>query len=501
MNETKNLVIAFLLVMIVLFVWQWLTPRRPMPQTVNPTPEITQNIPTEIKETPKPTTQLISSEELKQTETEVTLENKHFKITFSNFGGSIKSVYLKKYKAELIPSNSYVLGTVLNQETNLPALWQISYHDDSTVVFTNKVVKTYRLQDNYMLSMQINAETSLNENLVIDYQNGLAFSEANHKDELRHYGVFYRNYNKTEKKSAVKLKPIALDTIHWIAVKSKYFTSILAQQHNFGRVQLTPLNDGRVGYQYKTPINQSAQFLIYFGPLHYDILRSHKLGWEAVVDLGWTRIFSVAILKILMFLYAIFKNYGIAIIIFSIIMKAIFFPLSRMSTRQMQQMQLLQPKIEELKKKYKDNPQALNQETMQLYKLYKINPFSGCLPLLFQLPIFWALYAVLQKTIELRQANFGLWIHDLSLKDPYYILPILMGVSFLAQNFLTSADKRNMALLIFMPIFLTVIFLNFPAGLQLYWLFFNLLSIVESIISRGGLKWKKQKIQTVTEKT
>jgi YidC/Oxa1 family membrane protein insertase len=177
-------------------------------------------------------------------------------------------------------------------------------------------------------------------------------------------------------------------------------------------------------------------------------------------------------------------------------MKAIFFPLTRMSNKQMVQMQQLQPKMEELKKKYKGDAQSLNRETMQLYKLYKINPFSGCLPLIFQLPIFWALYSVLQKTIELRQASFAFWLKDLSLKDPYYILPILMGVSFLIQNFLTSADKRNMALLIFMPIFLTVIFLNFPSGLQLYWLFFNLLSIVESIIARGGIKWKKQKIMS-----
>jgi YidC/Oxa1 family membrane protein insertase len=182
-------------------------------------------------------------------------------------------------------------------------------------------------------------------------------------------------------------------------------------------------------------------------------------------------------------------------------MKAIFYPLTRMTNKQMVQMQMLQPKIEELKKKYKGDPQGLNRETMQLYRLYKVNPFSGCLPLVLQMPIFWALYSVLQKTIELRRADFVFWLQDLSLKDPYYILPILMGVSFLIQNFLTSADKRNMALLIFMPIFLTVIFLNFPSGLQLYWLIFNLLSIGESMIARGGIKWKIQKTSVQTPKT
>jgi len=129
---------------------------------------------------------------------------------------------------------------------------------------------------------------------------------------------------------------------------------------------------------------------------------------------------------------------------------------------------------------------------MQLYKLYKINPLSGCLPLIIQLPIFWALYSVLRSTIDLRRANFVFWLRDLSLKDPFYILPILMGVSFLVQNLLTSADKRNMALSVFMPIFLTVIFLNFPSGLQLYWFIYNILSIVESLIARqGGRLWPK----------
>jgi len=129
---------------------------------------------------------------------------------------------------------------------------------------------------------------------------------------------------------------------------------------------------------------------------------------------------------------------------------------------------------------------------MQLYKIHKINPFSGCLPLIIQLPIFWALYSVLRSTFDLRQANFMFWLKDLSLKDPYYILPILMGVSFLAQSLLTSADKRNMALQVFMPIFMTVIFLNFPSGLQLYWFIYNILSILESmIVLKGGLPWRK----------
>jgi YidC/Oxa1 family membrane protein insertase len=500
MTDTKRMVIAFIVIMAILFIWQTLTPKRQPQSTSTPQTQTTQTTTPPALEPPRLTQTQPTEIKPQEPETEITLENNLVRVTFTTYGGAIKSVYLKKYRAELIPASSAVLQTSLVADTLHQANWLVAYQDDSTIVFTGNLRKTYRLSSDYSLSMQIESDQPLIARLEIQYEPGLALTETNTKDELKHEAVFYRNNTKTNKKSAAKLKPVTLDTIKWIGLKSKYFTSILAAGHNYGTVNLLPTDDARIGYHFVTPFEKSANFMLYFGPLHYDILRSYKMGWEAVVDLGWTRIFSVAILKILMFLYAIFKNYGIAIIVFSIIMKAIFFPLSRMSTRQMQQMQLLQPKIAELKKKYKNDPQTLNQETMQLYRLYKINPFSGCLPLIFQLPIFWALYAVLQKTIELRQANFGLWINDLSLKDPYYILPILMGVSFLVQNFLTSADKRNLALLIFMPIFLTVIFLNFPSGLQLYWLFFNLLSIVESIISRGGLKWKTQKTLMTTDK-
>ncbi len=190
-------------------------------------------------------------------------------------------------------------------------------------------------------------------------------------------------------------------------------------------------------------------------------------------------------------------------------MKGIFYPLSRTQIRQMRQLQLLQPKIEELKKKYKDNPQLLNQETMRLYQLYKVNPLSGCLPLLVQMPVFFALYAVLRNFIELRGAGFALWLKDLSQPDTLFghipagvpllggsaigLLPILMGVSFIAQNLITATDRRNWAMTIIFPLFITAIFLNLSSGLQLYWFVYNILSIGESLIAtKGGKIWQKK---------
>jgi YidC/Oxa1 family membrane protein insertase len=480
--------------MVILLVWQTLMPKRALkPAPVQTSSETTQVPAQSSQPIAQPT--ITTSQIAPITETEIILENEKCRIVFSGLGGTIKSVFLKKYQAELVPSSSHILETKSASDSLRIQNWSIVYQDDSTIVFQNFIKKTYRLHQDYTLSLKIEGVSVVIPDYRISFESGLARTEANKKDELKHFNIFYQTPLKTNKLTAAKLKPTTLSDVKWIGLKSKYFTTILSAPSNQAIVNAEPLADGRIGYIYKPPAN-TVDYTLYFGPLDYDILKSYKLGWEALNDLGWTKIFSIVILKIIKFLYSIFKNYGIAIIIFSFLIKAIFFPLSRMSTKQMQQMQMLQPKINELKKKYKDDAQALNRETMQLYRLYKINPFSGCLPLIFQLPIFWALYSVLQKTIELRQAGFVFWLKDLSLKDPYYILPILMGVSFLVQNFLTSADKKNMALLIFMPIFLTVIFLNFPSGLQLYWFLFNLLSIVESIISRGGIKWKKQKTLT-----
>jgi len=166
----------------------------------------------------------------------------------------------------------------------------------------------------------------------------------------------------------------------------------------------------------------------------------------------------------------------------------------------MKSMQLLQPKLSELKKRYKTDQEGLNRETMQLYKLYKVNPLAGCLPLLIQMPIFFAMYQVLRVSVDQRHAPFIFWIRDLSLKDPYFVLPILMGVFSIAQSLLTSVGQQNKLLMFMMPVFITIIFLNFPSGLQLYWLVFNILSIIESMIVQGGTKWQTifRRAQTTT---
>ena len=190
------------------------------------------------------------------------------------------------------------------------------------------------------------------------------------------------------------------------------------------------------------------------------------------------------------YLHHVFHNYGLAIILVTIIIKLIFSPLAFMSYRSIHQMQTLQPEIKKLQNQYKDDKAALNQALMALYKERRVNPLGGCLPMLVQIPVFVALYNILNNTVELRQAPFILWIHDLSLKDPYYILPVLMGITMILQYRLNPAspDPVQQKVMMVVPVIMTFFFLNFPSGLVLYWLVNNMLTILQQYLTTSYLK-------------
>lgn len=200
--------------------------------------------------------------------------------------------------------------------------------------------------------------------------------------------------------------------------------------------------------------------------------------------------FTLGILYIFRLFSNFIKNYGLIIIIFSLLMKMVFMPLSLKSLKSMQKLSSLQGRLKAIQKAYKDDPKRLQEETFKLYREMGVNPFSGCLPLLLQLPIFWGLYQVLRYDIMFRKAPFILWIKDLSFKDPYYVLPVLMGVTSIVQQLLQpTQEKQTRNIGFFMSAFITIIFLNFPAGLVLYWFIYNVWGIFETIIlKRMGIK-------------
>ncbi len=218
---------------------------------------------------------------------------------------------------------------------------------------------------------------------------------------------------------------------------------------------------------------------LYLGPKVISLLKELDVEAEKVVRFGWFTAIAKLLLSFLNLTHKVTKNYGVDIIIISVLLKILFWPLTRKSYVSMKEMQKVQPEMAMLREKYKDDKARLNREMMDLYKRRKVNPLGGCLPMVVQIPIFFALYWALMGSIELRHAPFILWINDLSYRDPIYISPILMGASMVWQQKMTPTmgDPRQAKMMMLMPIIFTFLFLGFPSGLVLYWLVTNVLTI------------------------
>ena len=236
-----------------------------------------------------------------------------------------------------------------------------------------------------------------------------------------------------------------------------------------------------------------SEISLYAGPQEINQLKKIAPGLELVVDYGWLTVIAVPLFWVLGWMHQLTGNWGWAIIALTVLIKLAFFPLSAASYKSMAKMRLVMPRLTQLKETYGDDKMRLNQEMMALYKKENINPLGGCLPILVQIPVFIALYWVLQGAVEMRHAPWIGWITDLSAKDPYYVLPLLMGVTMFVQTKLNPAppDPMQAKVMLFMPILFTGMFLFFPAGLVLYWTVNNLLSIAQQwqitrMIEAGG---------------
>ena len=239
---------------------------------------------------------------------------------------------------------------------------------------------------------------------------------------------------------------------------------------------------------------------LYIGPKLQDVLEETAEGLELTVDYGWLWFIAKPLFSCLSWLYDKTGNWGWAIILVTILLKALFYPLSAAGFRSMANMRRVQPRIISIKERYKNDKTAFNQAMMQIYKEEKINPLGGCFPILIQIPVFIALYWVLLESVEMRQASFILWLDDLSSPDPFFVLPVLMGVTMFVQQKLNPApmDPVQEKVMSFLPLIFTVFFAFFPSGLVLYWVVNNMLSIAQQWainrnLERAGLSTKPAK--------
>jgi YidC/Oxa1 family membrane protein insertase len=289
-----------------------------------------------------------------------------------------------------------------------------------------------------------------------------------------------------ESASDLPKKPQDLKASAWGGFGVQYFLAAAVPVPAPSPSTMTAV-DGLPIVRIDNPVAQGeSKFAVFMGPKAPDILARAGLGLDRALDFGWFWFVAIPLLQGMKWLHTVTGNYGVSIILLTTLVKVATIPLTRTTFRNMREMQRIQPQIQKLRERFKDDQVALQKETMELYRRHHVNPLSGCLPMVLQLPIFVGLYNALQHAIELRHAPFALWINDLSAPDRLMVggfgipvLTILMGISMFAQQWFTpqQGDPAQQRMMMIMPLIFTFMFINFPAGLVLYWLVNNVLTI------------------------
>jgi YidC/Oxa1 family membrane protein insertase len=450
---------------------------------------------------------------------DVVVETALYTAVFSSRGGSLKSMTLKKYREQNTPTAAnVVLGTnsdpsLLTFSTkasgfNLPdsAIYvpdadsvklsdgesrQLTFNYVSGQGFTVRKVYTFGA-NTYGIKLETQVFNNSAAPLTGSIQQVMSYpSEHKPKDNRFDTAGFYLytdNSLKTDKTKDVASATKKYDKdIQWAGFADKYFLSAILSEK--GSIASAEVKKNAAGFLEASV--SSPQFLInpgqstsvsqrlFVGPKDIDVLKAQGNSLEQSLDLGWFTVIAKPLLYTLKFFYRYVGNYGIAIIIITVILKIFFFPLTHKSYKSMKDMQKIQPKMAELKEKYKNDRDAMNKAVMELYRDHKVNPLGGCLPMVVQIPVFFALYKALMFSIELRHAPFFLWITDLADKDPYYVTPIIMGITMFVQQKMTPSqmDPVQQKMMLALPVVFTFMFLSFPSGLVLYWLVNNILTI------------------------
>ncbi len=353
--------------------------------------------------------------------------------------------------------------------------------------------------DSYLIkeNLEIEPMNAISARIGFNVATASLASPQNNYDTMK---VVYEEKGLEEEDSVKNLTKEGIQVsgeISWAGLASNYFLTAVAPITTNNNPTLKARIQGDI---WRVALEESDVFLQanqvntrqtfwWFGPKERELLTDAPQKLDVAVDLGFFDILARPMLWALKFIHMFVSNWGIAIIVLTILIKFAFWPLTKASLKSMEKMKQIQPMMKELQEKYKDNKEEMSKQTMQLYKTYGVNPLGGCLPILVQIPVFFALYQVLLQSIELRHSTFIsyipftdiVWLADLSAKDPYYITPLLMGASMFLQQYISPAmlDPTQRKMMLFMPVIFTFMFLNFPSGLVLYWLVNNIFSILQ----------------------
>jgi YidC/Oxa1 family membrane protein insertase len=470
----------------------------------------------------------IQDESLQASGKLITVETDVIKAVIDSRGGVIRSIKLKKYPVSLdTPKEFLELVHVDKESIHIlqSGLRNVddtapTHHSDYQIekqsytlsegsdelmvplVWTQdgiEVVKTYRFnRGNYL----VNVQHKVSNRSGADWQ-GSEYRQIQRSRPLSesklintYTGAVY--YNETDKYSKVSFDDMEDEKLRlnstggWIAMLQHYFLSSWIPEQEGSNLVYSISNTARFPATYTIGMRSENQLVadgtngefnsqFFVGPKLVERLEEITPGLDLTVDYGVLTFLSKPLYWLLAFYHSYVGNWGLAIILLTFTIKAVFYKLSEASYRSMAKMRKVAPRLKTLKERHGDDRQKMNAAMMELYKTEKINPMGGCLPMLVQIPVFIALYWALLETVALRQAPFILWIHDLSVMDPYYVLPVLMGISMFIQQRLNPAppDPIQAKVMMALPFVFTVFFAFFPAGLVLYWIVNNTLSIAQ----------------------
>lgn len=512
----KRTFLAITLALIVIVVSQLLLPQPETPPPSAPQKTGTAGEPASpVAPAPAPAAPAASAQAR-----EMRVETEYYTAVFSSAGGTIREFRLKKYQANggggvtLLKESGVFPPLALGVSTEDFTLGSAPYtvrgtdlalkgDQTGTLVFEYSappvsVRRTYTFHGNRYQIDLLDEVAGLPEYVITL---GSDFGIYDRSDtSAPHIGpVILKDTDRIElNPNDLKEPKVYTNLLHWIAQEDKYFfASIIPEPKAPGIIEARgwKLRDAAaIGFRAKAGANR---FTVFAGPKEYNRLQELNVGLEHVIDFGFFSILARPLFWIMKFFYSFLGNYGWAIVLLTVIVRVPFIPLINKGQASMQKMKDLQPKLAEVKEKYKKDPQRLQKETMELYKKYKVNPMGGCLPLLLQIPVFFALYKVLLIAIELRGAPFISWLTDLSAPDTLFghipewfpligsfavgPLPIAMGVTTVIQQKMTptSLDPAQNRIMMLMPVVFTFIFFNLASGLVLYWLVNNILSIAQ----------------------
>jgi YidC/Oxa1 family membrane protein insertase len=545
--EQSRLLIAIVLSLAIFLAWQFIfspdeAERRQAKKVESPAVEEKQAVKDTEKpykeaiEKPAPAEESIVEETPLPEAATITVDTPLYQAKISENGAVFYSVLLKNYR-EKVQKNAPLKQILTGDEAfgvgllgftgksiagldkavftaNLPSR-QVQVNDsprDLTFLWRSQdgivIEKTYKFApDTYAIGMEVIIKNGSGRGIQ-DKLFVALYSKA--PDDKRMYAFEGPSALINDKLEEIKTKKLKDQNtfdgkIKWVALQSRYFMSgLIPDQIEEASLHLALKSEKFIAARYRQPekaIQPGTQYTykyqLFMGPKRIQELRNVGNDLQKVVDFGWFDIIAKPCLWLMNLFYSVIPNYGVAIIILTILVKLLLWPLGQKSYKSMSEMKKIQPLMKEIREKYKDDKQRMNQEVMGLYRTYKINPLGGCLPMVVQLPVFFALYRMLYEAIELRHAPFFLWIDDLAAPDrlfrfdfsipfmePPYGIPVLtivMGASMLLQQKMSPpmGDATQAKMMMFMPIIFTVIFINFSSGLVLYWLVNNILSIAQ----------------------